>query len=60
MFTTVINVFINTMKTSFNLNVSFLPSFQTTALIHINMKTKRRCQLTTYFCFPVNLLEIKT
>ena len=44
----VVVVYINIMKTTFNFNFWFLPSFQP-AWIHINMETKRRCQLFILF-----------
>ena len=43
--TTVVGDYINTMKTTFDLNFLFISSFQT-ALIYINMETKRCLKLT--------------
>ena len=45
----------NTIKTTFDLNFYFIPSFQT-AWIHINMENKEKLSINSFSCILVNLL----
>ena len=45
----------NTLKTTFYFHYEFYNAPILNSMIHINIKTKRRCQLTASLCLLVNL-----